>query len=244
MDISQNHAHYDASSHTLTITTYYDQKAYFDKHFKRIILHGRPTTKNESPEILFSPGFLKAVCLVFAVIALLQFSIALQSGRTSYNYLFAALLWVAISLSVKKLFLWLCTATLLPLVQHTPFGQLVTIVRCAFAKQPLHQQTVVITKSSVSPDSIFFSENQDKPIMHENQFIYFQTLPNSIYLITFFPLLIDGQVKDYGKIMSQSYYFDRGMYSEHDWSVITAAFKDLGYSSEMTISKDSPPLIH
>ena len=80
--------------------------------------------------------------------------------------------------------------------------------------------------------------------MHENQFIYFQTLPNSIYLITFFPLLIDGQVKDYGKIMSQSYYFDREMYSEHDWSVIIAAFKDLGYSSEMTISKDSPPLLH
>ena len=231
MDISQNHAHYDASSRTLTVTTFYDQKAYWDRHFKKIAFHGPPSTKNEIQVIPFSAGFMKAVFLVFVVIALLQFFTAMQGGRAAYHYLFIALFWAALSFFGERFFLWLCTAALSSVFKNTNLSRLVATARCTFAKQPIHQQTVVITKNSVSPDPLFFPEGSDKPLPHENSFTYFHALSDGIYLMTFYPLVIDGQIKNYGTIISQSYYFDKTMYSEQDWAVIVSAFKDLGYSN-------------
>lgn len=231
MDISQNHVHYDASSHTLTVTTFYDLKTYWERYFKKIVFHGSPSAKGEFLGNSFSPGFMKAVFLVFAVIALLQFSTALQDGRIAYHYLVFALFWVAFAFFLEKFSLWLWTTALPSVFRNTGYGHMMPILRHAFAKQPIHQQTAVITKSTVSADPIFFPEGADKPQSHGNTFAYFHALSDGIYLITFLPLVINGQVKNHSPIMSQSYYFNKAMYSEQDWAVLVSAFQDLGYSN-------------
>ena len=42
MDISQNHVSYDESQHTLTVTTFYNERTFLTLCFEKILFHKRP----------------------------------------------------------------------------------------------------------------------------------------------------------------------------------------------------------
>lgn len=237
MDISQNHVSYDESQHTLTVTTFYNERTFLTLCFEKILFHKRPSIPGTTNGIRNSHyNFWKIELFILFGYVSLRFFINLINGQFAPRY-------PLIVIFLIFLFFWggdvlISFATLLlspvflsPLIKNTQSGQIVRTVRNAFALHPTYEQTVTITPDGISPDMIYLPPDNANSITHPDSFTHFQVKNDGIFLITYYPHFSNNKVKFYVPIFSQSYHFPKSMYTPHDWDVLLSSFKALGYSN-------------
>jgi hypothetical protein len=237
MDISQNHVSYDESQHTLTVTTYYNERTFLTLCFEKILFHKRPPIPGRTNGCRDSYyNFLKIVLFILLGCESLRFFINLANGQFAPRYLLIVIFLIFLFFWGGEILIGLATLLLSPifispLVKNTQPGQIVRTIRNAFALHPTYEQTVTITPDRISPDMIYLSPDNATPIAHPDSFTHFQVKKDDIFLITYYPHFSNNKVKLYVPILRQSYHFTKSMYTPHDWDVLLSSFNALGYSN-------------
>lgn len=203
MDISQNHVSYDESQHTLTVTTFYNERTFLTLCFEKILFHKRPPIPGRTNGCRDSYyNFLKIVLFILLGCESLRFFINLANGQFAPRYLLIVIFLIFLFFWGGEILIGLATLLLSPifispLVKNTQPGQIVRTIRNAFALHPTH----------------------------------FQVKKDDIFLITYYPHFSNNKVKLYVPILRQSYHFTKSMYTPHDWDVLLSSFNALGYSN-------------